>query len=124
VSVARRPLLTATAAGALLCALWFVPSANATGERSGVPRERSTPSAQSFTLEQFEVSEASRVSQVPQEPDGMKNYAGETSADAPRPRLADTGSVDTRPYVVGGSLSLGIGAAFVAYSVRRNAREL
>ncbi|MER8044925.1 hypothetical protein [Streptomyces sp. NPDC094032] len=32
-SVARRPLLTATAAGTLLCALWFVPSANATDER-------------------------------------------------------------------------------------------
>ncbi|MGW5424427.1 hypothetical protein [Streptomyces sp. NPDC003943] len=31
-SVARRPLLTATAAGTLLCALWFVPNANATGE--------------------------------------------------------------------------------------------
>ncbi|MEV0091913.1 hypothetical protein [Streptomyces sp. NPDC050738] len=28
----RRPLLTATAAGTLLCALWFVPSANATQE--------------------------------------------------------------------------------------------
>ena len=26
-SVARRPLLTAAAAGILLCALWFVPSA-------------------------------------------------------------------------------------------------
>ncbi|MEU8759857.1 hypothetical protein [Streptomyces sp. NPDC048659] len=32
-SVARRPLLTATAAGTLLCALWFVPSATATVER-------------------------------------------------------------------------------------------
>ncbi|MCT4355640.1 hypothetical protein M5362_21110 [Streptomyces sp. Je 1-79] len=31
-SVARRPLLTASAAGALLFALWFVPSANATDE--------------------------------------------------------------------------------------------
>ncbi|NUP37981.1 MAG: hypothetical protein HOY76_13425, partial [Streptomyces sp.] len=30
---ARRPLLTAAAAGSLLCALWFVPSANATVER-------------------------------------------------------------------------------------------
>ncbi|MER6114862.1 hypothetical protein [Streptomyces sp. NPDC001743] len=28
-AIARRPLLTATAAGTLLCALWFVPSANA-----------------------------------------------------------------------------------------------
>ncbi|MGC5346339.1 hypothetical protein ACPXCE_06080 [Streptomyces sp. DT24] len=35
-SVARRPLLTATAAAILLCALWFVPSANATDEQSGV----------------------------------------------------------------------------------------
>jgi hypothetical protein len=32
VSVARRPLLTATAAGTLLFALWFVPSANATDD--------------------------------------------------------------------------------------------
>ncbi|MFJ9827533.1 hypothetical protein ACIRSU_24690 [Streptomyces sp. NPDC101160] len=39
-SVARRPLLTATAAGTLLCALWFVPNANATGEsgRSDAPQ--------------------------------------------------------------------------------------
>ncbi|MCX4724219.1 hypothetical protein ACIPW9_05705 [Streptomyces sp. NPDC090052] len=30
---ARRPLLTAASAGALLCALWFVPSAHATGDQ-------------------------------------------------------------------------------------------
>ncbi|MFF8374810.1 LPXTG cell wall anchor domain-containing protein [Streptomyces sp. NPDC015661] len=35
-SAARRPLLTATAAGTLLCALWFVPSANASDEQGGV----------------------------------------------------------------------------------------
>jgi LPXTG-motif cell wall-anchored protein len=35
VSAARRPLLTAIAAGTLLCALWFVPSANATDEQGG-----------------------------------------------------------------------------------------
>ncbi|MFF0472452.1 LAETG motif-containing sortase-dependent surface protein [Streptomyces sp. NPDC004284] len=34
-SVARRPLLTAIASGTLLCALWFVPSANATDEQGG-----------------------------------------------------------------------------------------
>ncbi|MFI8322357.1 hypothetical protein [Streptomyces sp. NPDC085529] len=32
---ARRPLLTATAAGTLLCALWFVPSANASDSAAG-----------------------------------------------------------------------------------------
>ncbi|WP_328319306.1 hypothetical protein [Streptomyces sp. NBC_00388] len=35
---ARRPLLTAASAGALLCALWFVPSAHITGgQRPGTP---------------------------------------------------------------------------------------
>jgi LPXTG-motif cell wall-anchored protein len=34
-------------------------------------------------------------------------------------RLADTGSVNTTPYVVGGTLLLGLGAGFVTYSVRR-----
>lgn len=34
-SAAPRPLLTAIAAGTLLCALWFVPSANATDEGAG-----------------------------------------------------------------------------------------
>lgn len=35
-AITRRPLLTATAAGALLCALWFVPSANA-GDATTAP---------------------------------------------------------------------------------------
>ncbi|MER7725263.1 hypothetical protein [Streptomyces sp. NPDC096323] len=35
-AIARRPLLTATAAGTLLCALWFVPSANA-GDAGAAP---------------------------------------------------------------------------------------
>ncbi|MEU2027241.1 hypothetical protein ABZ565_34790 [Streptomyces sp. NPDC016469] len=36
-AIAHRPLLTATAAGALLCALWFVPSADATGDTGAAP---------------------------------------------------------------------------------------
>lgn len=35
-AITRRPLLTATAAGTLLCALWFVPSANA-GDAAAAP---------------------------------------------------------------------------------------
>ncbi|MGW4721903.1 hypothetical protein [Streptomyces sp. S1] len=35
-SAARRLLLTAAVAGTLLCALWFVPSANAADQRGGV----------------------------------------------------------------------------------------
>ncbi|MGW6460297.1 LPXTG cell wall anchor domain-containing protein [Streptomyces sp. NPDC055078] len=48
-SIARRPLLTAAAAGSLLCALWFVPSANATAER-GAERQHSSTGPASHEL--------------------------------------------------------------------------
>ena len=83
-SVARRPLLTATAAGTLLCALWFVPSANATAETEAGPRQQTG-----------------------------------AQASAQGPALADTGTVDTTPYLIGGTAFLGIGVGFVTYSVRR-----
>ncbi|TXS54054.1 hypothetical protein EAO75_02510 [Streptomyces sp. uw30] len=93
-------MLTATAAGALLGALWFVPSANATG---GDPA-RTEPSAAPTT-------------QVTQQARATSEGAADISADDTR--LADTGSFDTTPYVVGGTLFLTLGAGFIAYSVRR-----
>ncbi|MCX3060038.1 hypothetical protein [Streptomyces beihaiensis] len=87
-SAARRPLLTATAAGTLLCALWFVPTATATPEGASASTAERTASAVDRQSEQ-------------------------------QLRLADTGSVDTTPYIVGGSVFLGIGVGFVTYSVRR-----
>ncbi len=88
-SSTRRTLLTATAAGTLLGALWFVPSANATPETSGESALAST----------------------------QTSVEGDTGQ--PDVQLADTGSVDTTPYVVGGTLLLCLGAGFVTYSVRR-----
>ncbi|CCB76522.1 MULTISPECIES: LAETG motif-containing sortase-dependent surface protein [Streptomycetaceae] len=35
------------------------------------------------------------------------------------PRLADTGGVDTTPYVIGGTVFLGMGAALLVYARRR-----
>ncbi len=96
-------LLTTTAAGTLLCALWFVPSANATGEAA--PR-----------------SESATSSAGPAAPTTQGREAPTASAGEPVPenRLADTGAgVDTTPYVIGGTVSLAVGAGFVAYSVRR-----
>ncbi|MGW4205506.1 LAETG motif-containing sortase-dependent surface protein [Streptomyces sp. NPDC004726] len=86
-TVARRPLLTAAAAGSLLCALWFVPSANATAERPEAERQGTA--------------------------------AVTASTGSGELRLADTGSVDTTPYLVGGTASLAVGAGFVAFAVRR-----
>jgi len=37
----------------------------------------------------------------------------------PGTRLADTGSFDSTPYVIGGTFCLALGAGFVVYSVRR-----
>lgn len=88
-SAARRSLLTATAAGTLLGALWFVPNATATPEHTST----STDQQQTAT-------------------------AVDTQSDQ-QLRLADTGTVDTTPYVVGGSIFLGLGVGFVTYSIRR-----
>ena len=105
-SSARRPLLTATAAGTLLCALWFVPSANASQDSQADATARAGAEASATNLTQ----QARAVSQATAE------TAQEAADDT---ELADTGSIDTTPYVVGGTLFLGVGAGFVVYSVRR-----
>ncbi|MGW6284067.1 hypothetical protein [Streptomyces sp. NPDC055107] len=95
-SVARRTLLTATAAGTLLAALWFVPSANATGENGA----QGAPAAAS-----------DRTAEQP---------AG-SSGEGSGALLADTGpGPDTTPYLIGGTALLGLGAGFVTYSVHRS----
>ncbi|MFJ6613217.1 hypothetical protein ACIQPT_23385 [Streptomyces sp. NPDC091289] len=106
-SVARRTLLTATASGTLLAALWFVPSANATGE----------------TGEPTEIGE-NRPQSAPAAPADGRTTGGQAAGapdDASGARLADTGTgPDTTPYLVGGTALLGLGTAFVTYSVRRS----
>ncbi|MEU1298450.1 LPXTG cell wall anchor domain-containing protein [Streptomyces shenzhenensis] len=99
-SSARRPLLTATAAGTLLGALWFVPSANATPDAK--PRTESL---------------AAQVTQQARAVSAADAQTADDSADGVE--LADTGSFDTTPYVVGGTALLALGAGFVGYSVRR-----
>ncbi len=101
---ARRPLLTALGATTLLAALWFVPSAGATAPGpaqggSGVPGAANA---------------ARTATHAPQghTPQGRAQQAPVT--------LADTGSVDTTPYLLGGTLCLGVGAGFVTFSVRRS----
>ncbi|MFF3327737.1 LPXTG cell wall anchor domain-containing protein [Streptomyces sp. NPDC002889] len=93
-SVARRPLLTATAAGTLLCALWFVPSANATAEKQAQEHRSGGSTAATATNHTATQGEQELL-------------------------LAQTGSMNTTPYLITGTAFLGIGAGFVAYSVRR-----
>ncbi|MET8284366.1 LPXTG cell wall anchor domain-containing protein [Streptomyces sp. NPDC048448] len=107
-SAARRSLLTATAAGTLLGALWFVPSANATPEAPA--QHGSAPTADRSAATTTAATTTATTA-------GAEQAVTEPSDD--HTRLADTGSVNTTPYVVGGTLFLGLGAGFVTYSVRR-----
>ncbi|WP_416977057.1 LPXTG cell wall anchor domain-containing protein [Streptomyces sp. T028] len=102
-SSARRPLLTATAAGTLLGALWFVPSANASQD---APARTETTTQVTTQARAASTTTATNVTN-----------ARTTSDDGTR--LADTGSFDTTPYVIGGTTLLALGAGFVVYSVRR-----
>ncbi|CAM5426433.1 hypothetical protein [Streptomyces abikoensis] len=86
---ARRPLLTAVAAGSLLCAVWFMPSANATASRADRPAVRTAPAAPPAQASEQQLS------------------------------LADSGSVDTTPYVFGGVALVAAGGALVTVAVRR-----
>lgn len=112
---ARRSLLTATAAGALLGALWFVPSANATATL------RSPQAPESPRVVHTEQRRATLPSDNAENSENSENSENaEHRAAATDDRLADTGAgVDTTPYLIGGTAFLALGAGFVAHSVRR-----
>ncbi|WP_314221203.1 LPXTG cell wall anchor domain-containing protein [Streptomyces zaehneri] len=129
-SSARRPLLTATAAGTLLGALWFVPSANAsqdTPARTGTTTQITTQARAASTTTTDTTAGTTADGTTA---DGTTGTTARTAADTEADtatgttvddgtRLADTGSFDTTPYVVGGTTLLALGAGFVVYSVRR-----
>jgi hypothetical protein len=100
-------MLTTAAAGSLLCALWFVPSANATVETHD--SSAAAPAGQAKTAQQYAVDST-----------GSAQTASTGSAESIKGEdLADTGSVDVVPYVIGGTVFLGLGVAMVTASMRR-----
>ncbi|MGW1225680.1 hypothetical protein [Streptomyces sp. NPDC001478] len=88
-AIPRRPLLTATAAGTLLCALWFVPSAHADGDPSAPPG--------------------------PQAPTAATAQAGPGATAL----AENGPGFDTTPYLLGGMAFLGAGAGYVVRSAHR-----
>nr|BFD83008.1 hypothetical protein StreXyl84_24090 [Streptomyces sp. Xyl84] len=128
-STARRTLLTATAAGTLLGALWFVPSASASGDTPARAVADAVPTAHATERGRAAATTADRpadgtTATATGSGSGNTATADGTAGTGGAPgtggtELADTGSVDTTPYVVGGSLFLAAGAGFVVYSVRR-----
>jgi LPXTG-motif cell wall-anchored protein len=113
-------LLTATAAGTLLGALWFVPSANASQD-APVRTETTTQvttQARAASTTMNDASDATGTTVGDATALTAVRTAADTTADDGT-RLADTGSFDTTPYVVGGTTLLTLGAGFVFYSIRR-----
>ncbi|MFF5446148.1 hypothetical protein [Streptomyces sp. NPDC012888] len=110
---ARRPLLTALGATTLLGALWFVPSANATapeGATTGTTAVRSASAP---------LGGAPVPAGAPANANDGATTAEEGGGVRPQLVLADTGGVDTTPYVFGGIACLGVGAGFVVFSASR-----
>ncbi|MDX3803258.1 LPXTG cell wall anchor domain-containing protein [Streptomyces sp. AK04-3B] len=129
-SSARRPLLTATAAATLLGALWFVPSANASQEAPArtvtttqvTTQARAASATTTGAVERTADRATDRSATRTLADAGRTDAVAETGAGAGADdgvRLADTGSFDTTPYVVGGTTLLALGAGFVVYSIRR-----
>ncbi|MFE1795713.1 MULTISPECIES: cell wall protein [unclassified Streptomyces] len=114
---ARRSLLTATAAGTLLGALWFVPSANATDDKPAEHTTRTTTTTVVRTAAHTSTDTSGEA--ATNTTDTAETTDTTDTTDTTQTRLADTGSFDTTPYVAGGTLFLALGAGFVAYSVRR-----
>ncbi|MFF8266437.1 hypothetical protein ACF059_03485 [Streptomyces sp. NPDC016562] len=116
---ARRPLLTALGATTLLAALWFVPSAGATApedatDRAGVPAGANAAGTGARAGSGTGAATGTVSGTAPDAADDAPTVQGRSLV------LADTGSVDTTPYLLGGTLCLGLGAGFVAFSVRRS----
>jgi hypothetical protein len=94
----RRPVFVAAAAAGILGALYFVPNASASAEHT-------TKTPESVTS----ASAATRTTPK--------------TGTATRQELADTGAVDTTPYLIGGTAFLGIGAGLVINASRRTRYE-
>ncbi|WP_406184469.1 hypothetical protein [Streptomyces sp. NBC_01006] len=120
---ARRPLLTALGATSLLAALWFVPSANATAPGSaGSESSMSSGSGSgsgSAAPESANTAGTGSVTTLVAKSSDASGDTAQTAGQVPL-GLADTGGIDTTPYLLGGTLCLGLGAGFVTYSVRRS----
>ncbi|MEE1939325.1 hypothetical protein V1L54_07845 [Streptomyces sp. TRM 70361] len=108
----RRPLVTAAVAGGLLCGLWFVPSANATGD--GAPARPGTVQTQPQEQVQGQPQEQGQARSQAQGPSGSDSAQGA--------ELADTGSFNTTPYLFGGLGFLSVGGVLLAHAHIRSGR--
>lgn len=106
-----RPYVAAAAASVLV-ALYFVPSASASADPGDTPA-RTVDQVQ--TVDQATATNSS----------GSQVSAADTlTTDTGSGGLADTGAMNTKPYLLGGTVFLLAGAGLVINAGRRSRREL
>ena len=114
---ARRSLPTAVAATVLLAGLWFIPSAHATADLVTPAGADRAPSTQGAPVR----GEATSALHAPAGRDssaGAATGSGSSAAgEAAAVRAAESGDTTT-PYLIGGTLVLGLGAGFVVHGRR------
>ncbi|MFI9030641.1 hypothetical protein [Streptomyces sp. NPDC053560] len=118
--------MTAAAAGSVLIALCFVPSANASVEHDTGGRQSAAVHAVGQDAPAGPGTTAGNGTATGEQaravPD-TQTVGTDGAQGADEVRLADSGSIDTTPYAVGGTAFLGIGAALVTLAVRRSREE-
>jgi hypothetical protein len=142
-SVAFRPLVTAGAAGVMLCGLFFIPSAHGAAPHDPAHRTGQSPvstgrSGTSDDAAHADLRDADGSGSQDLDGSGSNGLSGSGPQDPAAPgtarsavfarqstrasrqlALGETPASGATPYVVGGASALCVGAAFVTRAVRR-----
>ncbi|MEW2545932.1 hypothetical protein AB0910_09180 [Streptomyces sp. NPDC047002] len=120
-SAAFRPLVTAGAAGVMLCGLFFVPSAHGEGQRGETPHKDGRTAVSTGLVHGDRDTAAAAQGSAP----GGEGPAPDAGAGAPGARasrqlaLGEAPASDATPYVIGAAGVLCVGAGYGARVVRR-----
>jgi hypothetical protein len=111
-----RPYVAAAAA-AVLAALHFVPSAHGATAADTAPVAATAPATASTSASATHAAAAADATT------GADTTGARAAAPLPG-RLAETGMIDTKPYLIGGGVFLLAGAGLVATAARRSRQAL
>ncbi|MGQ4512031.1 hypothetical protein [Streptomyces sp. DW26H14] len=113
-SAAFRPLVTAGAAGVMLCGLSFIPSAHASAHHGETPHR----SGQATVAAAPAGRDGAASTDGAADQDG-DSFQGQSARASRQLALGASQASDATPYLVGGAGVLCVGAAFVTRAMRR-----
>ncbi|WP_329455968.1 hypothetical protein [Streptomyces sp. NBC_01497] len=119
-SAAFRPLVTAGAAGVMLCGLFFIPTAHGGVPRGETPHRTGQAAVSQDTGGTPDAADAAGSPSAPGSGAARSAvFAGQNTRASRQLALGETPASDATPYVVGGAGVLCVGAAFVTRAMRR-----